>query len=77
MLARSIASQRFEPIARETREVGQGQGCIEYFKSLPPLPIKALERPHELALREKLRSLSLKPKIIVTKFSCLDDVRQT
>ncbi len=57
MLARPIASQRFEPIAREAREVGQGQGRLEYFKSFPPLSIKALERPHELSFRKELRAL--------------------
>jgi|SRR4051794_35300992 hypothetical protein len=56
ILACSIAPQCFKPVTRKAREVGQGQGRIEYFKSLPSLPIKALERPHELSLREEFRT---------------------
>src|SRR5436190_23525861 len=56
ILARSVASQRFQPIAWKPREIGQGQGRIENFKSFPALPIKALERSNKRSLRKELRA---------------------
>jgi len=76
-LASPIALQRFESIAWEARKVSQGQRRIEYFKPLPSLAIKALNARTNSPFAKSSVRLSLKPKIIVMKFSCLYDVRQT
>ena len=54
MLPRSVSLQDFKTIAWESCEIGEGCRRIEYFEPLPALPIKTLERPHELAFGEKL-----------------------
>jgi hypothetical protein len=73
-----ITPQRFKAVAWESREIGEGDGCIEYFQSFPALPIETLERPHEFALCEKLRALVLEAQDHRERQSIwLDDVRQT
>ena len=54
MLPDPVAAQGFKAVAWKTREIGEGDGRVEYFQSFPALPIKALERPHEFALGQKL-----------------------
>ena len=73
-----ITPQRFKAVARESREIGEGDGRIEYFQSFPALPIETLERPHEFALCESSVRLSLKLRIIgAPVYIWLDAVRQT
>jgi hypothetical protein len=54
ILPSSVAAQGFKAVARKTREIGEGDGRVEYFPPFPALPVKALERPHEFAFCEKL-----------------------
>jgi hypothetical protein len=54
VLPRSVPLQGFKTIAWESCEIGECGRGVEYFEPLPALPIKTLERPHELALGEKL-----------------------
>ena len=77
MLSGPVSSQGLQAIARKTCKVGEGEGGVEYFQSFPSLPIKPLERPHELAFCEKLGALVLEVRIIDKQFSGMYDIRQT
>jgi hypothetical protein len=57
ILPGSIAPQGFEAVAWKTGKIGEAERCIEYLQPLPALSVKTLERPHELALGEKLCAL--------------------
>ena len=59
MLPRSVSFQGFKTIAWESCEIGECGRRVKYFEPLPALPIKTLERPHELAFGEKLGTLIL------------------
>ena len=50
MLPASVAAQSFKAVAWKTCEVGKGDGGVKCFQPFPALPVKTLERPHELAL---------------------------
>jgi hypothetical protein len=51
-----VALQSLKAITRKTREVDKRPRGIEYFQPFPALPIKTLERPHELAICEEFRT---------------------
>jgi hypothetical protein len=57
MLSCSVSLQGFKTIAWKPGEIGKVEGGVKYFEPLPALPVKTLERPHELAFGEKLGAL--------------------
>src|SRR6266404_6182154 len=59
MLPSPVTLQHLEAVTWKAGEIGKGGGRIEYFQPLPTLPLKALERPHELAPCEQLGALVL------------------
>jgi hypothetical protein len=54
VLPSPVAPESFKVVAWKSREIGKGNGCIQYLQSFPSLPVKTLERSYELAPCEKL-----------------------
>jgi hypothetical protein len=53
----SIALARFEAVARECSEIGEGRSSVEYLQPFVSLSSESLEFPYELTSRKRLGSL--------------------
>jgi hypothetical protein len=53
-----IAFECFQPIAGQSRQIGQRHGSVQNLEALPALPVEPLKRADELAICELLRAFA-------------------